>query len=289
LDRIEQIRQLGLAKFRANEHEEAVALFDQALALVTDEETRELLTVNKAGALIAMQLDGGEVQQLPRILMRRRNPRHTLLASYHLGTKHFHEKDYRKAGFYFGLALEAVEATGEEGWRSATLVSLGAVAVCDSRNEDAIDYFQSALPLLGDTPEHAVTRAFATQNLGYARMMVGEVDEALEMLHSALGLLKDAGADGYSAETYLDLCMAYLEKNDHENARRFGEVGLAKATEVRQVRNGHYLLGEAAFKAGDVETAEFHFDHLASHYPDFPNLKNLLCAIDLRKVVNFKL
>ena len=65
--------------------------------------------------------------------------------------------------------------------------------------------------------------------------------------------------------------------------------GLEIATENRQVRNAHYLLGEVAFKKGDQGAAEWHFEQLGTHYPDFPNLKNVLMALDLRKVVNFKL
>ena len=59
--------------------------------------------------------------------------------------------------------------------------------------------------------------------------------------------------------------------------------------EPRQVRNAHYLLGEVAYKAGDVETADFHFGELARQYPEFRNLKSLLFAIDLRSMVNFRL
>jgi hypothetical protein len=44
-----------------------------------------------------------------------------------------------------------------------------------------------------------------------------------------------------------------------------------------------------AYKSGDVETAGFHFDELARHYPEFRNLKSLLFAIDLRSMVNFRL
>jgi tetratricopeptide (TPR) repeat protein len=289
LDRIEQIRQLGLAKFRANEHEEAVALFDQALALVTDEETRELLTVNKAGALIFMSANGPEVQRLPQIIMRRRNPRLVLLAAYYLGKKHEDEKDFKRSGFYHSIAHEMAAELGDRGWLAATCVTLGNVAVFDSRTDDAIVHLEAALEMLEDSPEQAVTRAFAMQNLGYCRLVNDDIDAGVALIHQAVEQMQASGADKYAAESYIDLCMGYLEKGEYETARHFGEMGLEQATEVRQVRNAHYLLGEVAFKSGDVTLAEFHFDHLASHYPDFPNLKNLLYAIDLRKVVNFKL
>ena len=76
---------------------------------------------------------------------------------------------------------------------------------------------------------------------------------------------------------------------EHAKARFYGEAGLSLASESRQVRNAHYLLGEAAYKSGDTDAAEFHFDELAKFYPQFRNLKNLLFAIDLRGMVNLKL
>ena len=44
--------------------------------------------------------------------------------------------------------------------------------------------------------------------------------------------------------------------SEFEKARSYGETGLELACEPRQVRNAHYLLGEAAYKSGDVEAAE---------------------------------
>ena len=68
-----------------------------------------------------------------------------------------------------------------------------------------------------------------------------------------------------------------------------GEAGLELATDPRQVRNAHYLLGEAAYKMNDTDAAEHHFEQLARFYPQFRNLKSLLYAIDLRGMVNLKL
>ena len=120
-------------------------------------------------------------------------------------------------------------------------------------------------------------------------MTEGEVERGIETIHQAIALMDQAGVTGYLAESYIDLCYGYLELGDLAEAKRYGELGLELATEVRQIRNVHYLLGEVAHKTGDSELAELHFDHLARHYPDFPALKNLLFAFDLRGLVNFKL
>jgi TolA-binding protein len=105
------------------------------------------------------------------------------------------------------------------------------------------------------------------------------VHEALEMLSDPVG----------RAEAYVDLCYGYVEIGRYKQARLYGEAALEIAKEPRQIRNAHYLLGEACYKDGDTEGATFHFDELSKFYPQFRNLKNLLFAIDLRSMVNLKL
>ncbi len=90
-------------------------------------------------------------------------------------------------------------------------------------------------------------------------------------------------------EAYVDLCYGYVERGDYAQAQIYGEAALEIAKDPRQVRNAHYLLGEACYKAGDTEGATYHFDELAKFYPQFRNLKSLLFAIDLRSMVNLKL
>jgi TolA-binding protein len=91
------------------------------------------------------------------------------------------------------------------------------------------------------------------------------------------------------SDANIDLCYGHLELGDCEAARKYGEKGLELAAEPRQIRNAHYLLGEVAYKMGDLDTAHFHFDELARYYPQFRNLKSVLFAIDLRSMVNFRL
>ena len=91
------------------------------------------------------------------------------------------------------------------------------------------------------------------------------------------------------AEAYVDLCYGYVSQGDFTRAKQYGLAGLEIAKEPRQIRNAHYLLGEACYKSSDPEGADYHFTELAKFYPQFRNLKNLLYAIDLRSMVNFKL
>jgi len=288
VNRIEELRQAGLACVRENRLEEAISRYDEALGLADDEETRELITINKADAMIALERGGAEVQELPRVIMRRRNPRHVCLAAYALQYKHRLENDLKRALFYGELALRSADDAGDIAFKRAVLIDLGNIYEMDSQIAKAIDCFQQALGHAdgADPATLRLIRGYATENLGYCYLLEGNTDDGIALIHAALQHISDPLG---LAEAYIDLCYGYLEKEELEQARHYGQSGLDIATEERQIRNAHYLLGEVAYKLGDTELANFHFDELARFYPQFRNLKSLLFAIDLRSMVNLKL
>jgi tetratricopeptide (TPR) repeat protein len=287
--RIEELRQEALAKVRSEEFDEALVMYDEALSLASDEEVRELITINKAHALIAADRTGPEVKALPMILMRRRNVHHTVLASYALLYTHRLANETKRAIFYGQIALEADKQTGLPFWTLAVLNELGIVYEVDSQFPKAIECFDQALALiatLDDASQQQFSRVAIYQNLGYNRLLVGDTVEGIRMIE---GILDQILVPSSLSDSYIDLCYGYLDLSDYEKARHYGETGLSLASEPRQVRNAHYLLGEAAYKLGDVEEAERHFEHLARFYPQFRHLKSLLFAIDLRSMINLKL
>jgi tetratricopeptide (TPR) repeat protein len=287
--RIEQLRQQALEQVRSENFDEALALYDEALALADDEEIRELITINKAHALIAAERNGPEVKALPMILMRRRNAQHTVLASYALLYTHRLANETKRAIFYGQIALEAAKQTGQSFWILAVLNELGIVYEVDSQFAKAIECFEEALALiatLDDASQQHFSHVAIYQNLGYNRLLVGDTLEGIRMIES---ILDQIIVPSTLPDSYIDLCYGYLDLEEYEKARQYGETGLALACEPRQVRNAHYLIGEAAYKLGDVEAAEEHFEELAKFYPQFRHLKSLLFGIDLRSMINLKL
>ena len=289
IDRVEELRQAAIAKDRVEQFDEALALFDAALSLADDEETRELITINKAHAMIGAQRSGPEVQALPMVLMRRRNPRHTFLASYALLYKHRLSGETQRSIFYGQLAVSAAKETGRALWELAALNELGIAYEIDSKFEPAIDCFEQALALLEGLDHLAgesYSRVAIYQNLGYNKLLTGHTEEGIRMIE---GVLDSIDVPSSLSDSYIDLCYGYLDLEEYQKARAYGEKGLQRAGEPRQVRNAHYLLGEACYKAGDLEAADFHFEELARYYPQFRNLKSLLFAIDIRSMINLKL
>lgn len=289
ITRAEEVRRAALAKVRAGEIEPALALYDEALRHATDDETRELITINKADAMIAIDRSGPEVQALPTIVMRRRSLRHVYLAAYALVFKYRMEKELKRAAFYGQLALQSAEEANEPLWKIGALNELASIYDADSKFAEAIECGERAIALIAnleDDSERRFAYGLALENLGASKLLNGELEEGVAIIVKAIPHIS---SPLYMAEANIDLCFGYLGLESLDEARRCGEAALELALEPRQVRNAHYLLGEIAYKSGDIDLAEFHFDKLAAFYPDFRHLKSLLYAIDLRSMVNLKL
>jgi tetratricopeptide (TPR) repeat protein len=286
---IDELRERALVHVRAGEYESALAIYDEALQLDCDETTRELLTINKADAMIALDRTGPEVQALPMILMKRRNLHHTFLAAYALMFKHRVVNECKRALFYGQIARDAAEQADEPFWKIAVLNDLGIAYEMDSQFVPAIDCLEGALALIDAIPagtQQSFSRIAILTNLGYNRMLIGEVAEGIRLIESVIDHIEAPAA---LSDACIDLCYGYLETEDLEKARWYGEKGLSLAESPRQIRNAHYLLGEAAYQSGDTAAAEEHFDELARFYPEFRNLKRVLYALDLRSMINLKL
>lgn len=288
-DRVEELRLAGLNRVRLGDYDEAIAIYDEALALAADDEVRELITINKADAMIALERSGPEVTELARVIMRRGNVRHVYLAAYALQYKYRLENDLKRALFYGQLALRTAEEANQPAWRRVVLLELGNIYELDSQIPTAIECFEESIAMMEESAENRdkdLSHAYALENLGYCKLLQGKLEDGLFYIHEALSMLSDPIG---RAEAFVDLCYGYLEQGDFAHARSYGEAALEIAKDPRQIRNAHYLLGEACYKAGDTAGATFHFDELSKFYPQFKNLKNLLFAIDLRAMVNLKL
>jgi len=287
-NRVEELRQEARTRLRQGDYEQALEVYDEAFLLADDEDTRELISINKADAMIALERTGPEVLALPRVIMRRTNPRHVYLAAYALQYKYRLENDLKRALFYGQLALRTAEDASEPSWRRIVLLELGNIYELDSQIPQAIDCFNESLSITEESPlqEKELSHSYALENLGYCLLLQGDLDGGIQKVYAALELLHDPIG---RAEAYVDLCYGYLEKGQFQKALFYGQAGLDIAKDSRQIRNAHYLLGEACYKSGDVDGADFHFSELSKFYPQFRNLKNLLYAIDLRSMVNLKL
>jgi tetratricopeptide (TPR) repeat protein len=284
---VEELRQRALALVRREKYEDAIALYDEAMLLADGEELRELLTINKADAMIAVERDGAEVRALPGILMRRRNAHHTFYAAYALMFKFRLARDVKRALFYGEIALEVARGMDNPLRVVQALNDLGVLYESDSQFEQAVATFAEAMaltPQIEDAEERRFSESAIRANTSYSMILLGRAEEGVAMLHSVVE--DPAGAPVPLGDCYLGLCFAHLERNELDRADHYGRLGLQHAADPRQTRNSLYLLGEVAYHRGDFAEAERWFSELARFYPNFPNLTQLLLAVDLRGMIH---
>ncbi|HUR83575.1 MAG TPA: hypothetical protein VM733_22655 [Thermoanaerobaculia bacterium] len=281
--------ELGLQEMWQGQIEPALEQYDRALALCESEETRELITIRKAEALICCEREGAEVSALPMIVMRRRSPRHVYLAANTLLRRYCETSDRNKAIFYGEIARTAAAQLDDPFARASVLNNLGITLVADSKFAQAIEVLEEgleAMALLGDgRDDHRSLHYAITGNLGGAKVLSGKFDEGVRLLEMAVGQLDD---DYGVVEACLDLCFGYLELAKFDLAEFYGRAALDSATVPRQVRNANHLMGELCVRTERYDESDAFFDVVARFYPEFRNVKQLLMAVDLCSVVNWK-
>ncbi|HYC91055.1 MAG TPA: hypothetical protein VEO54_17690 [Thermoanaerobaculia bacterium] len=284
-----QLCDLGLQAMWRGEIEQALEYYDQALACCESEDVHELITIRKAEALISCEREGAEVSALPMIVMRRRSPRHVYLAANTLLRRYCETSDRKKAIFYGEIARQAAAELDDPFARASVLNNLGITLVADSKFTPAIEVLDeglAAMDLLGDgRDDHRSLHAAILGNLGGAKVLCGKFQEGVQLLEIAIGQLED---DYGMVEACLDLCYGYLELGRYDVAEFYGRAALDSATMPRQVRNANHLMGELCVRMERYDESEEFFDVVAKFYPDFRNVKQLLMAVDLSSVVNWK-
>jgi tetratricopeptide (TPR) repeat protein len=281
--------ELGLQQMWRGEIEPALEQYDRALALCESDETRELITIRKAEALISCEREGAEVSALPTIVLRRRSPRHVYLAANTLLRRYCESSDRNKAIFYGEIARQAAAQLDDPFARASVLNNLGITLAADSKFAQAIEVLEEgleAMALLGDgRDDHRSLHAAITGNLGGAKVLSGKFNEGVQLLEMAVGQLDD---DYSIVEACLDLCFGYLELAKYDLAEFYGRAALDSASIPRQVRNANHLMGELCVRTERYDESDAFFDVVAKFYPDFRNVKQLLMAVDLCSVVNWK-
>jgi tetratricopeptide (TPR) repeat protein len=283
-----RLRQLGLDAMWQGRFDDAIALYDEAIAFAEDDEARELITIGKAEALMAADRDGAEVTALPAIVMRRRTPRHVFLAAYAL-MRRYHESDRRRALFYGEIARDAATELEDAFAQAKVLNTIGIVLTVESRFTEAAESFEKSVAVLSQVKDRenevAIARSSFVANLGGAKVLGGQFEEGIAILLAVVPELKD---DYSYTEALLDLCFGYIEQERYAEAEFIGREALDRATVRRQIRNANHLLGEIMVRTDRYDEADRYFSTVAEFYPEYKNVKELLFTVDLCAVVNWK-
>lgn len=289
--RFEDLRRRGQQAVDAGQLEEALALFDGALARaheLDDERLIDLAVCNRAAVAIVLGDGERELPRLREILVRNGDPVSCRLAAYNIARHYELAKSYKKAFFYARIARDRAEQQGRQEWIASSHNLIGNILLAESHLEEACAEFEKALELMPAAP--MIWRARILDNLGYCRVLQRRYDEGYALLYESLAVLRRNRAERYQISTRLDLCFAHLETGRYGHARRHGLLALRTAEELGEqdsIKNALYLLGEAANLSGDPQTARQYFIRLQrDFYPEASYLTGFLLAVDVRKLIN---
>ncbi|HVR95407.1 MAG TPA: tetratricopeptide repeat protein [Thermoanaerobaculia bacterium] len=289
--RFDSLNHRGHLAAEAGLIEEALALFDQLLAVAEEsgeERLVDLAFCNRAAIAILVGKADREAARLREILMRNGDAVNARLAAYNL-SRHFEvNKSYKKAMFYARITHERSCAQRRQDWIASSHNLIGNILLAESFTARAVEEYEKALALMPAGSEVWMARILA--NLGYCRVLQHRVGEGFTLLFKSLRLLRTHAAERFQATTHLDLSYAYLEAGRYDRARRHGERALRIAErlgEVESQKNALYLLGEAANLSGHEVTARSYFGRLQNDFfPQADYLPSMLLAVNVRKLVN---
>jgi tetratricopeptide (TPR) repeat protein len=135
------------------------------------------------------------------------------------------------------------------------------------------------------------SRAILHENIGYCLILKRQVDDGLAHLRRALTLAEETGDRRCRAECLQDLCYAHLMDGRIDEAVKDGEQALdvAKTSGFADIaENCHYLLGELGSRSGRLDMRDLHFGELQKLHPEVPFLREFLCTVDVTQVITLK-
>lgn len=287
----ESLNQRGHAAAEAGLLDEAIAHFDQLLAVARqtgDPRLIDLAFCNRAAVAIVLGEGEREIGRLREILMHNVDPVNARLAAYNIARYFEVSKSFKKALFYARIAHERSCLQGRRDWIASSHNLIGNILLAESFVPEAVEEYEKALAAMSAGSQVWMARILA--NLGYCRVVQHRPAEGFTLLFKSLRILRSHGAERYQMTTHLDLCFAYLEAHRYGRARKHGEAALAIAErlgESEAMKNALYLLGEAANLSGHEVTARRYFSRLQSDFfPQADYLAPMLLAVNVRKLVN---
>jgi len=292
-EEFEELRSRGLEAAEQGRFAEAEAICRRVLVLAEDlgdQHHVDLATCNLAAVAIHQGDGEAELPRLREILVRGTDTGNCRLAAYNISVHYLYAKNYKKSAFYARIALDRARLGGRPEGLATCHNQLGLALISESLTEEASREFQSAVELFAG--EATLRRAQALGNLGYCRVLQGRFQEGYSLLYASLRTLRRLRIEPSQAITLLDLAFAHLETGRHAKALRCAALGLRIAERTGQseyVKNGLYLLGEAANLTGDLDEARRQFARLQEEfYPDASYLPGFLLAVDIRKLINLR-
>ena len=289
----DELRRRAIELVEVGEYQEALialdAAHDAALEL-GDEVLADRAVCNRSAVAIEIGSPEREADTLREVLGRSGDLENCWAAANALARVAELGKSHKKGIFYARIARDRAVWLGRSDWLAHAHNRLGNLLLAECRTEEAAAEYERAMELIPADPP--VWQAQVLDNVGYCRVLEGQLSEGLELLYRSLRTLVRCGADRHRVSCHLDLSFAHLETERYRYAQAHASKALALAErfdDEDSVKNALYLLGEAQLKLDNESGADETFTRLQlDYFPDNPQVRSWLREVDVRQVVNLR-
>lgn len=291
-DTYEAWSRAGAEATRRGEFDVALAAYNRAHALASDEGREQAAALNLA--MVRLQTDAWREadEGLREILLRTGDARIAYTAAYHLASSLRRQSRHERALSYARRAMERARELGTTEYLAPAHNLLGNIHLAQSRMQEALSEYETSLALREAQPEDTrFSRAILLENIGYCLLLLHRFEEGLARIEDGLAMAEEVDDKRCRAECLQDLCYGMLLTGRYEPARERGESALVLALSMGYgdiQENCHYLLGEVGARTGDSDLRDRHLDQLQALHPELPFLRDFLSAVDITSVLSLK-
>lgn len=292
-DRYYELRRRAVEASEAGHLEQALRYCDEALRMAErlgDEELVDQAFCNRSEVAAVLGYPV-EFARLREILMRNRSYGISFSAAYQLAHGFSKAKQYKKSLFYARIAHDRAVAAGKAEYIAKSHNEIGNCLLAESYFEEAIVEYEKALELVPD--ELSVFHVAIFVNLGYSKIVQGELTEGFRLLYAALRWCRRNPSENvYESWTHLALSCGFIEQKRWRYAWKHGWRGLELAESIGSpdaIKIGLYLMAEIEKSAGDVEAAYDYYSRMQREfYPGMNNLAGAMLFLETKKLVNLR-
>jgi tetratricopeptide (TPR) repeat protein len=227
---------------------------------------------------------------LPAIILETELPRHAATAAIRLAEALIKEGSHEKAAHYLRTGLQHARAAQDRSREMTALALQGLLDVMEGRHSQAVERYAAALAIAEETG--APHRTSLLDQLGYARIVAGEVLHGVRTLHQGLRAARQDENVWMEAEVHVDLAFGFLlaEKNGAAERHALKALALvARASDHPAVhKNAAFILMELALRGARPADFERWFQRLQELLPDVKLSRDFFRIFDISDVVNLK-
>lgn len=246
--------------------------------------------------LSTARLNLGEIKRaekgLREILLKSDDNATIFVASSNLASALRRQGKLHKALVYARRALRASANINNFAWKATCRNLIANIYMNMSYLDDAVTEYRHALKLSqrgGLGTSYPID--YIKENLGYCLLMKKRYRQGIAIILEALQIATHNNNFRCLAESYQDLCFAYMQLKELRRAEEYGEKALAVARDKDYkdiIKNCYYLLGEVNLLLGNDEKSDHYFGKLQELYPHLAVLKDFLRTFDVSNIINLK-